>query len=246
MYSPTPMSSKMALTGSYRRRSSSNPSMRFASTVSAPASCSAYAAILLARPMPRPSCWRYMIMPPRCALRPYNGVVRGSHSSRAKNFRVAQASCTRTATGASTPSESPEVDACSSNPETGASHMSATGSIGADRAAGALRACTPGRENHQSQWAVSFRDEGRRRVAARAGRFPASRGCFATLSPAASAVAGHALPERGDRYRCAHARLATHTAARSCLSIRRKRFPRPPRPCPLSCKYIVTYMFLKY
>ena len=54
-----PMSSRMFATAVYSLTSSGKPRARLASTVSNPwVSCSAYAAILLARPMPRPSWWR--------------------------------------------------------------------------------------------------------------------------------------------------------------------------------------------
>lgn len=50
------MSARMCSTASYERKSSSNPKCRFASTVSRPPSWSAYAATLLASPIPLPSC----------------------------------------------------------------------------------------------------------------------------------------------------------------------------------------------
>src|ERR1700754_2419453 len=48
-------SRRIAAAESYSRESPGRPRSRFASTVSRPCSCSAYARILLVRPIPRPS-----------------------------------------------------------------------------------------------------------------------------------------------------------------------------------------------
>src|SRR5665647_2615680 len=94
-----PRSARIAAAAPYSRRSAGNPRSRFASTVSRPASCRAYALILARRPIPRPSCpRRYTTAPPSMATRCRAVSSCGPQSQRTdpKASPVRHSECTRT------------------------------------------------------------------------------------------------------------------------------------------------------
>mmetsp|Transcript_49445 Transcript_49445/g.96693 ORF Transcript_49445/g.96693 Transcript_49445/m.96693 type:complete len:243 (-) Transcript_49445:636-1364(-) len=95
-----PMSSSIDGTGPYVLQSSGKPRWRLASTVSSPMSCMAYAATLLARPIPRPSCCRYITTPPSRATKsiPISSCSRQSQRWLPNTSEVRHWSWTRTGT----------------------------------------------------------------------------------------------------------------------------------------------------
>ena len=124
----TPSSPSMAAATSYFRASSGRPSRRFASTVSAPADCKAYARILLASPIPRPSWRRYRMTPtPRRAISAWaaSSCSLQSHLSEPNTSLVRHSLWTRTGT-ARWPRTSPITSATGSSDRPSASLSAST------------------------------------------------------------------------------------------------------------------------